>query len=164
MSRVALGLACLVGLLALAAPLALSSPVRAGERPLELLLVNMAPEGTPDGCMRDVARVLRADHDVNVARLGGERVRQLTHHDRDASDFTTWQREELEPVVRVMRQTIDAIALVSCREDEGRADLWIAAPSGGVARVHLTRARIDASRAEWIGQTILFHAWTGFVP
>jgi len=150
--------------LALLAVVASPWPARAGDRPLELVVANMSPEGSRPDCMREVVRVLRRD-DTTIHRVGGDRVRELAGHRRDGTDFTTWQREELEPLVRVMRaETIDAIALVDCRAEEGRADVWVSSPSGGVARMRLARTTIDDARAEWIAQAILMHAWTGFSP
>ncbi len=153
----------LVGLLALAA-LATPWRARAGDRPLEVLLVNMSPDASQPDCMREIQRVIRHE-DATIHRMGGERVRELAGHRGDDSDFTSWRAEELDAAVRLARaETIDAVVLVDCREDEARADAWVRSPSGGVARLRLRRTVIDAARAEWLARAILLQAWTGFSP
>jgi hypothetical protein len=138
--------------------------VRAGDRPLEVLLVNMAPEGLRQDCMRTIQRVLRHE-DANLHRVGGDRVRELAGHRGDESHFTSWRAEELDAVVRVVRaESIDAVVLVDCRAEEGLADAWVRAPSGGVARLRLRHTVIDDARAEWLARGILMHGLTGFNP
>lgn len=140
-------------------------PARAGDRPLELLLVNMSPRGTHPDCMRNVQRVFRSrDADTNLHRLGSERVRDLAGHGNDDRDFLLFERDELDAAVTALRTNIDAIALVDCRPEEGRVAMWISASNGGVARIELTHTRMDEARAEWVGRTIAMHAWIGFNP
>jgi hypothetical protein len=139
-------------------------PARAGDRPLEVLLANMSPAGVGPECMRDVQRLVRRE-ETNITRIGGERVRELTGHEDDGSDFTRWRGDELDAVVRVVRaERIDAIVLVDCRPEEGRADVWVRAPSGGVAQLRLRRTLLDPARLEWLVRGIMFQAWQGFAP
>ncbi|MFO0713996.1 MAG: hypothetical protein U0353_29335 [Sandaracinus sp.] len=163
MSRRAVGLvASLLALLALGlVPLV----ARAGDRPFELLLVNMAPASAQPDCMRDVTRILRHE-DATIHRMGGDRVRELAGHEDDGSDFRTWRAEDLDAAVRVVRTEtpIDAVVLVDCRGDEGRADTWVRGPSGGVARLRLRRTVIDTERAEWLARMIVMQMWVGFSP
>lgn len=150
--------------LALASALA-ALPARAGDRPLELLLVNMSPRGTHPDCMRNVQRVFRGrDADTNLHRLGSDRVRDLAGHGRDDRNFLLFERDELDAAVTALRTDIDAIALVDCRAEEGRVSMWISAANRGVARIELTNTVIDEARGEWIGRTIAMHAWIGFNP
>lgn len=146
--------------------LALSMPwtARAGDRPLEVLLVNMSPDGTDPDCMRDITRVIRHD-DATIHRMGGDRARDLAGHGRDDTHFTTWAAEDLDAVVRLVRaEQVDAVALVDCRAEEGRADAWVRSPNGGVARIRLSGTVIDTERAEWLARGILAQARTGFSP
>jgi hypothetical protein len=146
-------------------------PARAGDRPLEVLLVNMAPAGLRQDCMRVVQRVIRREgasfrrDGANFHRIGAERTRELAGHRDDGSHFTTWRAEDLDAVVRVVRaEQIDAVVLIDCRAEEGRVDAWVRAPSGGVARLRLRRTVIDDARAEWLARAILLQAWNGFSP
>lgn len=149
--------------LALGSALAPSS-LHAGDRPLELLIANMSPPGTSDACIRDVVGALR-DDGHHVLRLGGDRVRVLTGHTDDATfDFMSLAVEELEPVSRAMRATVDAVALVDCRADEGRAEIWMSSAAQGVARLRIRRTTIDEARAGWLGHTIGAHVVLGFEP
>lgn len=149
---------------ALVLAVALPDVARAGDRPLEVLLVNMAPASAPPDCMRDITRVIRHE-DTTIHRIGGSRVRELAGHEDDDSDFTTWRAEDLDAAVRVVRaETIDAIVLVDCRADQGSAALWVRAPSRGVLRLRLRRTVIDTERAEWLARAIVTQAWVGFNP
>lgn len=137
---------------------------RAGDRPLEVLLVNMAPASARPECMRDITRVLRHE-DTNIHRIGGDRVRELAGHDDDGAELATWRAEDLDAAVRVVRaETIDAIVIVDCRSDENRADAWVRSPSRGVMRLRLRRTTIDTERAEWLARAIVTQAWIGFNP
>lgn len=140
-------------------------PARAGDRPIELLLVNMSPRGTQPDCMRNVQRIFHArDAQTNLHRLGSDRIRDLAGHGDDDRNFLLFERDELDAAVTALRTDIDAIALVDCRAEEGRVAMWISASNRGVARIELTRTVIDEARAEWIGRTIAMHAWIGFSP
>lgn len=159
-----LGALLLGALLALAVALVPADVVRAGDRPLEVLLVNMAPDGVRQDCMRAIQRVLRHE-DATIHRMGGDRVRELAGHRDDESDFVSWRAEELDAAVRLARaEQIDAVVLVDCRAEQGRADAWVRSPAGGVARMRLRETVIDDARAEWLARAILMQAWTGFSP
>ena len=137
----------------------------AGDRPLELLLVNMSPASARPDCMRDITRVLRHE-DTTIHRMGGDRVRQLAGHRVDGVEFLDWRAEDLDAAVRVVRteRAIDAIVLVDCRAEDGRASVWMRAPSRGVTRLRLSRTVIDSARAEWIARAITLHLRAGFSP
>lgn len=163
-ARTTLAPLVLVLLAPVALMIALVGSARAGDRPLEVLLVNMSPVGVRQDCMREIQRVLRRE-DATIHRVGGDRVRELAGHREDGSDFITWRGEDLDAVVRVVRaEQIDAVVLVDCRPEESRADAWVRAPSGGVARLRLRRTTIDDPRAEWLARAILLQARNGFVP
>lgn len=161
LARIALALAAALALVGTLSPLA----VRAGDRSLEVLLVNMSPAGTRPDCMRDITRVLHHE-DTTLHRMGGDRTRQLAGHDEDGSEMITWRSEDLDAATRVVRTEtpIDAIVLVDCRAEEGRADVWVRSPSRGVTRLRLRRTVIDRERAEWIARMVVLEAWVGFNP
>jgi len=164
MSTLRSSLALAVAAIFVVASITLPDAARPGDRPLEVLLVNLAPASAPPDCMRDITRVLRHE-DTTLHRIGGERVRELAGHEDDESDFTTWRAEDLDAAVRVVRaETIDAIVLVDCRADEGSAAVWVRAPSRGVLRLRLRRTVIDTERAEWLARAVVMQAWVGFNP
>lgn len=138
---------------------------RAGDRKLEVLLVNMAPASAQPDCMRDVTRILRHE-DTTIHRIGGDRTRELAGHEEDGLAITEWRAEDLDAATRVVRTEtpIDAIVLVDCRPEEGRADVWVRAPSRGVTRFSVRNTTIDTERAEWIARMIVMQAWVGFSP
>ena len=144
--------------------LGLASTASAVDRPLELFLGDLSPS-TERVCMRDLGRELRSrDHDpVNVTRMGEASVRRMVG-DADGA-FLAWNEEELRPIVeRRRRPAYDAIAIVDCRESEGRANLLVRGPSGGITRVSLRGIPIDEERARWLARTLLTQARIGFEP
>lgn len=160
------GLFCAV----LAACVLVAGVARAGDRPIELFLGNMSPDGSPPDCMRDVVRELRRRDpmgEVNLSRMGERSVRRLAGHEGD-DDFMTWTADDLRPIMERRRETpLDALALVDCRADgtvEDRADVLVLSSSGGLARFRLRGRGIDPERAAWIGRTVLMHAFLGFNP
>ncbi len=166
MSALRAAVATMVAWAFVLAGILLPIPARAGDRPLEMLLVNMTPASASPECMRELTRVFRRrDEDTNIHRIGGDRVRELAGHEHDDSDFTTWRAEDLDAAVRVVRaDSIDTVVLVDCRSDESRADVWVRSPSRGVARMRLRGIAIDTERAEWLARAILMQGWTGFSP
>jgi hypothetical protein len=149
------------------ATLALASPfvARAGDRKLEVLLVNMAPASAQPDCIRDLTRILRHE-DTTLHRIGGDRTRELAGHEEDGLPITAWRADDLDAVTRVVRTEtpIDTIVLVDCRREEGRADVWVRAPSRGVSRLSLRNTAIDTERAEWIARMVVMQAFVGFSP
>jgi hypothetical protein len=156
--------------LALACVLFAAAPAAAGERPLELLLGNMSPDGSRPDCMRDVVRELRRRDDmgeVNLSRMGEGGIRRLAGHDDDSS-FLSWSIEDLRPILERRRETpLDAIALIDCRAEGTEADAaeaLVLSPAGGLMRLRLRGRPIDPERAAWLGRSLLHHAWMGFSP
>lgn len=144
--------------------LGLTSTASAGDRALELFLGDLSPS-SERACMRDLGRELRSrDHEpVNVTRMGEASVRRMVG-DEDG-DLLAWTEDDLRPIVeRRRRPPYDAVAIVDCRESEGRASLLVRGPSGGITRVSLRGISIDEERARWLARTLLTQARIGFEP
>lgn len=158
-------LASLVAFVSCAALVLHVPSARAGDRRLEVLLVNMAPASAGPDCMRDVTRIVRRDQ-TNIHRIGGDRVRELAGHRDDGLALSRWRAEDLDAAVRVVRtdRPIDAVVLIDCRAEEGRVEAWVRSPNRAVSRLVLRRTVIDTERAEWIARTLLLEAWIGFTP
>lgn len=154
----------------LAAMLALTAPLgaRAGDRELEILLVNMTPDAalTDAGraCMRDIEARVREEY-AHVARMGETPVRRLVQHERDDVDFLAWPYADLRPVIERGDETwLDSVVLVDCRPDERRADVLVTSPARGATRISLRDVPIDRRRARWLAETFLRQSWNGFSP
>jgi|GEM_PF-1984629 len=150
--------------------LALAGVARAGDRPLELFLGNMAPDGSRPECMRDVVRELRRRDpmgEVNLSRMGESGIRRLVGHEGE-DDFLSWTADDLRPIMERRRETpLDALVLIDCRADGSggdSADLLVLSSSGGIARFRMRGRAIDPERAAWMGRTMLMHAFLGFSP
>lgn len=156
--------ACALGFGLVTAVALSSSDAHAGDRRLEILIVNMSPTSTDAGrdCMNEIVRRARADY-TSITRLGETPTRRLAGHEGE-SGFLDWTYDDLRPVRERGETYLDAIALVDCRPDERRADILISSPAGGVTRVELRDVRIDRDRARWLADTILRQGWVGFSP
>lgn len=161
--------ACVFTLVACAL-LVFAGVARAGDRPLELFLGNMSPDGSRPDCMRDVVRELRRRDpmgEVNLTRMGESSIRRLAGHEGE-DDFLGWTADDLRPIMERRRETpLDALVLIDCRADGSdgdSADVLVLASSGGIARFRLHGRAIDPERAAWIGRTVLMHAFLGFNP
>ncbi len=165
MTRLASILAAMAAVLVVIALLATPRPARAGDRPLEVLLVNMAPRAARQDCLRAAMRSFPR-REANVSRMGSERVRELAGHGDDDVSFLDFRAEELDAAVRLVRSEapIDAVILLDCRAEESRVAAWIRSPNRAVTRLSLERTVIDEARAAWIGQALARAAWIGFTP
>lgn len=145
--------------------LALASSARAGDRRLEILVVNMTPTPTEAGraCTDTIVRRIRADY-TTVSRLGETPLRRLTGHEGDVTSFLEWPFRDFAAVIERGATRLDSVALVDCRPDERRVDVLVTSPRGQVTRLELRDVRVDAPRAVWVADTLLRRAWIGFSP
>lgn len=151
------------------AALAFAEPARAGDRQLEILLVNMTPEPTAEGraCMREIERRVREEYS-HVTRMGETPLRRLVG-DAAAEDFTAWSYGDLAPVVQRGpdgrgETWLDSVVLVDCRPEARRADVVVTSPARGLTLLTLRDVPIDRRRARWLADTFLRQSWTGFSP
>jgi hypothetical protein len=157
------------GRLSLAAALATVltwGPGQAGYRELEVLFVNMTPDGesgpSSRQCVAALEKQVRAD-DTKVTRIGETPLRKLAS--RTAGEpFLDWPGAALEPARRRGDSSFDAIILIDCRPDRQRLDVLVAPASPGLARLQVRGAPLDATTLTFIGDALLRRAWSGFVP
>ena len=144
----------------------LSSPALAGDRELEIMVVNMTPDAevtdTSRQCFHRIQRKIRADY-THMARIG-ETVLLREVGRSDPRDFIEWPSDALEPLRRRGDVWLDAVALIDCRPEARRVDVLVVSPARGMARMRLRGVEITAGRAAWVADRILGHAWIGFSP
>ncbi len=137
----------------------------AGDRALELLLVNMVPDAAYDDsardCLREVIRGVRGMR-VEIHRIGETRLLEEAGRE-DPRAFMQWPMETFRRVVRRHREEhVEAMALVDCRPSEQRVDVAIYSPDQSMthARWRHSNARALANFASYS----LDRAWLGQVP
>ena len=141
---------------------AAAAPARAGDRPLEIVLVDAGPDDTSDpACFRTVRATFGKDEDgTHVTEVAlGHLLAELRRE--DASAYATWHADAFAPLFHGRSTDPDAIVLVDCRPGSLDA-LAVAGPKAAV-RFHL-RASIDARAARWVARAILRRARANFVP
>ncbi len=164
MSR--LTLAC-VALCAFAACL-LSTTTQAGDRPIELLLVNLTPDPVSTESRRCSAEIRRQLQRNDVARLHqlGETALLARTGRSDPRDFMQWPTAVLS-ALRTSESTrevqLDAVALFDCRPEAEALSVVVLAPSGGAAHIVLS-GPVPVGRGRFLAERIVHHAWIGFSP
>lgn len=141
------------------------SSALAGDRRLEILVVNMTPTPTESGrtCTDAIVRRIRADY-TTVSRLGETPLRRLTGHEGETTTFLDWPYADFRAVMERGETHVDSVALVDCRPDERRVDVLVTSPRGVASRIELRDVRVDPTRAAWVADTLLRQAWLGFSP
>jgi hypothetical protein len=137
---------------------------RAGDRELEILLVNMSPDPVSDearSCADRIRRVVR-DGYTHMTQVGETAFREQVG---DASgDFMTWTAEQLRPVKEREDTWLDTVLLYDCRPNAARADLLIAPADGELRRMRLRAVPIDDDLATALATRALAYGWIGFSP
>jgi hypothetical protein len=140
------------------------APARAGDRRLEVLLVNMTPDALSSAasktCVREIEAHLKADY-TTVGRLGESAVRKLVKKTA-GEPFMEWPAGAIKPAKERGATSFDAAVLIDCRPETQHLDVLVIPASAGRARLTL-RAAIDAATTTWIGDAILRRAWSGFM-
>lgn len=153
--------------LVVALSLLTASAAVAGDRVLEVLVVNMTPDAEVTDasrrCFQHILRKIRDEY-THTTRMGESALlREIGRS--DPREFMDWPSDALEPLRR--RQDppwLDAVALVDCRPEARRVDVLVVSPARGMARMRLRGVELDRARAQWIAERILEHGWVGFTP
>jgi len=142
-------------------------PASAGERQLEVLLVNMTPDalstGASKACVAAVKKTIAAD-DTHITTLGETPLRKAVGKPKKGTPFLDWPHTAFKKVRERGEAWIDAVVLIDCRPESGRLDVLVAPAAAGTARIELRTPTIDPRAARWVGAAILRRAWAGFVP
>lgn len=136
--------------------------VQAGDRPLEILFVNMSPTGSGDSssaCVTTLRRALRRDPEQTAVReMRESAVRALLQRPASSDrDYLAWDASLLRHGV----EDIDMVVLVDCRPDETRLDLLVVSPSSRRTRMQL-RGAPDTPRLRALADSILQLGALGF--
>ncbi len=139
--------------------------VRAGDRELEILLVNMTPDPVSDearACADRIRRVVR-DGYTKVSQIGESALRRQVN-DTSGEDFMSYAGDRLQPVKQREGGWFDAVLLYDCRPEARRADLLIHPADGQPRRMRLRGVAIDGDLATAMATRALAHGWIGFSP
>ena len=156
--------------LPLAALLCLALPgpreAAAGDRELEVLLVNMTPdaESTPASraCVQAVRSVIAKDYS-RVTTMGETALRKAVGRPK-GKPFLDLPHKAFAKVKQRKDTWVDTVVLIDCRPEAGQLDVLVAPPAPGTARYALRLPGLDEKAARWVGAAVLRRAWTGFSP
>lgn len=155
----------IIALLALGGLVANAGPLRAGDRPLEVLLVNMTPDAASGElsrrCVKSLEKLI-TENNSNVAKLGETALRKRIGKTAGES-FLSWSADVLKPTKKGP-PWIDALVLVDCRPDKKALDVLVHPASGGVAKIQFLDVALDPPVIQLAAEALLRRAWAGFSP
>jgi len=152
-------------LLVAAALLFARGDAHAGDRPLEVVLVNLTPDAASSKASKQCVRAVEEKiglGDVHVVRVGETAARKQTGAVGVA--LLDWRAEALARLKPRAGTPADAVVLVDCRPELRRLDVVVSPPSSGVTRIELRAVPVDQAATDLIGDAILRRAWAGFSP
>ena len=151
--------------LVVAAALSFAASAHAGERQLEIVLVNLTPDAASSEvskqCVRAVEKKLGSD-EVHVVRVGETAARKQAGTAGVA--LLDWRADALARLKPREGTPADTVVLVDCRPELRRLSVVVSPPSGGVARLELSAVPVDRAATDLIADAILRRAWAGFSP
>ncbi len=148
--------------------LAIAPTTHAGDRPLEIVVVNMTPDGSGPLARRCAARLrgaIRADYTQLHAR--GETAARARAGEETApnlASFMTWGAERLDRLKRRGAEQADTVLLFDCRPEGRQLDVTLSPPGGGVSRLRVRDVELDAATLRGISAELLRQSWVGFSP
>jgi hypothetical protein len=151
----------------LAACLLTEGTVRAGDRELEVMLVDLTPVALRDAsetqCINRFAKSMRAEARVRV--LAEAEFRKRTKKVADTRPFLGWKAEEVEGA-RVLDQhtAMDSIVLVDCRPADKQLDVLVVPNPDATVRLRLRARALTDARIATIAESAVRYAWVSFVP
>lgn len=141
------------------------SAAHAGDRQLEITIVNMIPDALANEASRQCMRTINADiaKDYTAPTKLGETPLRKAAGKTAGEPFMAWPVGMWKALGEkgIMR---DAIALIDCRPDEHKADVLVVGPLRTVTHLELRDAKIDATAAHALAAAILRRGWLGFSP
>ncbi len=146
--------------------LLLAGAAHAGDRQIEVLLVNMTPDGASSEaskqCVRALEKKLAADY-THITRLGETALRKLAGKTA-GEPFLSWPAAALKPAKERGETWADAAILIDCRPEQRQLDVLINPASKGQAVIQLRELTLDRAATDLVGDAILRRAWSGFSP
>jgi len=141
------------------------SPALAGDRQLEILVVNMTPDPVSEAasaCAKGLRKAIRADYTHMLSK--GESATRRAVGDSTAEDFMAYTAERLRPLRQQPDDRLDAIVLFDCRPEDRTFRALVLPDSDTTYQLRLAHLEINGGLVATVAEIILRHAWLGFSP
>ncbi len=141
------------------------SPALAGDRQLEILVVNMTPDPVSESasaCAKGLRKAIRADYTHMISK--GESATRRAVGDTTGEDFMAYTADRLEPLRTQAEERLDAIVLFDCRPENKTFRALVLPDFQATYELRLDRVDLGTSLVATIAEIILRHAWLGFSP
>jgi hypothetical protein len=146
--------------------LALCGVAHAGDRQVEILLVNMTPDSASSAaskqCVKAIEKKLGAEY-THLARLGETALRKLVGKTA-GEPFLGWPLESLKPAKERGETFIDALVLIDCRPEGKTLDVLVSPPAKGLTLLTLRSVTLDAALTDLVADAIFRRGTAGFSP
>lgn len=144
----------------------LSPAARAGDRPLDTLVVNVTPDAdsTPASkqCVKTLVARVRTDY-VELTRMGETAARARVGKTA-GEPVSAWSADDLVRLRTHGELTHDTALLVDCRPEQNRLDVVVASASRAVTRIELRGVAPTRKRLAVVVASMMRRAWLGFSP
>ena len=146
-----------------------SAMAKAGDRPLEVVFVNMSQAGDAErACMRYLRGPMQADYtEMRPMREADARGRLGVPSGSEEDWFTVEDARIVggfDPLRRSGTLTFDTVALIECLPAQNEVRTVLYTSSGRVHRFHHRELTMDAALGRAIGKLYARVAWDGFSP
>jgi len=138
---------------------------RAGDRELEVMLVNMTPGPVSDAarsCADRIRRVVRGGY-THLSQIGESALRRQVD-DTTGEDFMSYAADRLKPLKEREGTWLDTVILYDCRPESRRADVLVHPADGEPRRMRLRGVPIDDDLADALATRALAYGWIAFSP
>jgi hypothetical protein len=159
---------CMAGSLIALATLSWLPLAHAGDRELELLVVDMTPDAlsTPASsqCVGQIVQELQQGY-THVKRMGETKLRKQTGKHGDSASFLTWKATEFDgPRFLTQDSWFDSAILIDCRPEVLQLDILVVPNRWGAVRMRLRKLEFIQPRLKLIAATLLSYGWGHFSP
>jgi len=143
----------------------IATPSLAGDRPLEVLFVNMTPDALAtkrsDECVKQIRHALGKD--IDFQRTGETRLRKRVRK-TNGEPFLDWPDATYERATSNPSWGIDTLVLVDCRPETNILNLAHSPANHGVTKIRMHSVNLTKTTTKWIGRAIRPRIWVGFSP
>jgi hypothetical protein len=138
----------------------------AGDRQVEILIVNMTPDAASSAaskqCVKAIEKKLGAEY-THMGRMGETALRKLVGKTA-GEPFLSWPLESLKPAKERGETWIDALVLIDCRPEGKTLDVLVSPPAKGLTLFKLRTLTPDAAIADLVADAIFRRGTAGFSP
>lgn len=138
----------------------------AGDGPLDVIYVNMTPDGVRSAesqqCSEQIEAVLKAGS-TKTQRIAETKLRTAMGNP-SPSPFMDWQSDVFKKAKETLEAFPFAVILVDCQPAKDSLEIAISTAGGDVWHLRWRKVNITERLTTTIAQVVLRRAWSGWIP